>query len=128
MIIDSPVNIDGEDISGFISFRGLSWAYRYVTGQNGGLTLAGFTQLDILATKVDLTIKCRALDLSELNKLLTAITPAQVQVAYDDPQLGPVTKTMHPSSQVADFFNDISSDPAVHKYVWDGISFKLEDL
>ena len=128
MIIDSPVVINGTDISGFITFRGLSWSYRYVTGQNGGLTLAGFTQLDILATKTDLTIKCRALSLADLGTLLDVITPAQVQVTYDDPQLGTVTKTMHPSGQVADFFNDISADPELHDYIWENISFKLEEL
>lgn len=128
MIIDSPVVINGTDISNYITFRGLSWSYRYVTGQNGGLTLAGFTQLDVLAAKADLTIKCRALSLSDLSTLLDVITPAQVQVIYDDPQLGTVTKTMHPSGQVADFFNDISADPELRDYVWDGISFKLEEL
>lgn len=128
MIIDSPVVINGTDISAYIEFRGLSWAYRYVTGQNGGLTLAGYTQLDILATKVDLTIKCRALTLDDLNALLDVITPAQVRVTYDDPQLGTVTKTMHPIGQAASFFNDISADPDAHDYIWDGISFKLEEL
>lgn len=128
MIIDSPVVINGTDISGFITFRGLSWSYRYVTGQNGGLTLAGFTQLDILATKTDLTIKCRAMSITDLSALLAVITPAQVNVTYDDPQLGTVTKTMHPSGQVADFFNDISADPELHDYIWENISFKLEEL
>lgn len=128
MIIDSPVVINGTDISSFITFRGLSWAYRYVTGQNGGLTLAGFTQLDILATKTDLTIKCRALSLTDLNTLLAAITPAQVEVTYNDPNEGTVTKTMHPSGQAADFFNDISVDPGLHDFVWENISFKLEEL
>ena len=128
MIIDSPVVINGTDISDFIAFRGLSWSCRYVTGQNGGLTLAGFTRLDILARKADLAFKCRALTLDELNTLLDAITPAEVSVTYYDPHLGTVTKTMHPSGQAASFFNDISADPDAHDYIWDGISFKLEEL
>ena len=128
MIIDTPVVINGTDISDYIEFRGLSWSYRYITGQNGGLTLAGYTQLDVLATKIDLSVKCRALTLDELGTLLTAITPAEVSVTYDDPQLGTVTKTMHPSGQAASFFNDVSADPWAHEYVWDGISFKLEEL
>ena len=126
MVIDSPVVINDKDISDYIAFRGLSWSYRYVEGQNTGVTLAGRTQLDILASKIDLSIKCRALDLSDLADLLAVITPAEVAVTYDDPQLGTVTKTMHPSSQVADFFNNIGAD--ADRYVWDGISFKLEEL
>lgn len=126
MVIDSPVVINGKDISDYIAFRGLSWSYRYVNGQNGGLTLAGKTQLDVLAEKEDLSIKCRALELAELSDLLEAITPAEVSVIFDSPRSGTEPKTMHPSSQVADFFNNIGADD--DRYVWDGISFKLEEL
>ena len=128
MVIDSPVIINGKDISDYIAFRGLSWSYRYVTGQNGGLTLAGKTQLDVLAVKEDLSIKCRALELAELSDLLEAITPAEVSVTFDSPRSGTEPKAMHPSGQVADFFNDISAEENVHRYIWDGISFKLEEL
>ena len=128
MIINSTVTIDGTEISGLIAFRGLSWSYRYVTGSNGGVTLAGYTQMDVLATKVDLNVECRAMRVDELQTLLTAITPKIVHVTYDDPMLGTVTKEMHPSAQAASFFNNIAPTGEESDYVWENISFKLEEL
>lgn len=128
MIINSPVTIDGTEISGLIAFRGLSWSFRYVTGSNGGVTLAGYTQMDILAVKVDLDIECRAMRVDELQTLLAAITPKIVHVTYDDPLLGVVTKEMHPSAQAASFFNNVAPTGEPDSYVWENISFKLEEL
>ena len=128
MIINSSVTIDETDISGLIAFRGLSWSFRYVTGSNGGVTLAGYTQMDILAVKVDLDVECRAMRVDELQTLLTAITPKIVHVTYDDPMLGTVTKEMHPSAQAASFFNNIAPTDEADVYVWENVSFKLEEL
>ena len=128
MIINSSVTIDETDISGLIAFRGLSWSCRYVTGSNGGVTLAGYTQMDILAVKVDLDVECRAMRVDELQTLLTAITPNIVHVTYNDPLLGTVTKEMHASAQAASFFNDIAPTGEASDYVWENISFKLEEL
>ena len=128
MVINSPVYINGIDVSGLIAFRGLSWSYRYVTGSNGGVTLAGYTQMDVLATKVDLDIECRAMRADELQALLTVITPKIGDVSYNDPLLGTVTKEMHPSAQAASFFNNIAPTGASADYVWENISFKLEEL
>lgn len=128
MTIDSPVVIDITDISGMIAFRGLTWSYRDVTGPSGGVTLAGYTQLDILARKVDLDVKCRALHLDELQLLLSSIAPETVLVNYNDPLLGNVTKTMHPSGQTATFFNNVAPTGRLADYVWEDITFRLEEL
>ena len=127
MVIMTPVAIDGTDITNYIAFRGIKWSYRYVNGKNGGLTLAGYTQLDILATKSDLTITCVPLAYSDLRTLMGLLSGPSVQVTYDDPVGGQVTKEMHPSGQAAAFLNEDSQElDAQMRY--DGISFKLEEL
>ena len=127
MVIMTPVTINGTDITNYIAFRGVKWSYRYVNGRNTGVTLAGVTQLDVLATKSDLNITCIPLSYSDIQTLLGAISEPSVEVTYDDPLLGTVTKTMHPSGQTTAFLNETSQDENA-AMMWDGISFKLEEL
>lgn len=127
MVITTPVTINGTDITDFIAYRGIKWSYRYVNGKNGGLTLAGVTQLDVLATKSDLQITCVPMNYSDAQTVLGAISDPSVTVTYDDPLLGTVTKTMHPSSQGAAFLNEDELSGSA-QIMWDGVSFKLEEL
>lgn len=127
MVIMTPVAINGTDISKWIAFRGISWSFRYVNGKNSGVTLAGVTQLDVLATKSDLSIKCIPMTYADATTLLALIANPTVTVTYDDPYLGTVTKTMHPSGQKAAFLAE-DSESLDAQMVWDGISFKLEEL
>lgn len=127
MTLISPVIINGVDISDFIEYKGLSWSYRYVHGNNEGMTLAGVQQMDILGVKADLEISCIPLTYAQVMTLLGAISTTPVTVNYDDPMLGNVTKTMHPSDQSASFLKEmpVAGELAA---VWDGISFRLEEL
>ena len=118
MVITTPVTINGTDITDFIAYRGIKWSYRYVNGKNGGLTLAGVTQLQIT---------CVPMTYSDAQTVLGAISDPSVTVTYDDPLLGTVTKTMHPSSQGAAFLNEDELEGSA-QIMWDGISFKLEEL
>lgn len=124
----TPVTINDTDITNYIAFRGIKWSYRYVNGRNTGVTLAGVTQLDVLATKSDLNITCVPLKYSDVQILLALISDASCSVTYDDPLLGTVTKTMHPSGQSAAFLNETSQSVDDAEMMWDGISFKLEEL
>lgn len=128
MTLISPVVINGLNISNFIAFRGLRWSYRYVMGDNGGLTLAGQTQLDVLATKADLEVDCVPLSFSDATSLLSVLAAEQVQVNYDDPVLGNVTKTMHPTDQSAGFLKEMTLPDGSFAAMWEDISFKLEEL
>ena len=128
MVIMTPVTINGTDISNYIAFRGIKWSYRYVNGKNGGVTLAGGTQLDVLATKSDLNITCVPLAYSDVQILLNLISAPSCSVTYDDPLLGTVTKTMHPSGQSAAFMAEDNTANLDPQMLWDGISFKLEEL
>jgi len=127
MTLISPVIINGVDISDFIEYKGLSWSYRYVHGNNEGMTLAGVQQMDILGVKADLSISCIPLTYAQVQTLLGAISSTPVKVNYDDPMLGNVTKTMHPSDQSASFLKEMPVAGTMSA-VWDGISFKLEEL
>lgn len=128
MVIMTPVQINGTDISSLIAFRGIKWSYRYVNGRNGGVTLAGVTQLDVLATKSDLNITCIPMTYSDVQTLLGLISAPSCSVTYDDPLLGTVTKTMHPSGQSADFLAEDDTTGLDPEMLFDGISFKLEEL
>ncbi len=128
MVIMTPVRINGTDISSLIAFRGIKWSYRYVNGRNGGVTLAGVTQLDVLATKSDLNITCIPMTYSDVQALLGLISATSCSVTYDDPLLGTVTKTMHPSGQSAAFMAEDDTTGLDPEMLFDGISFKLEEL
>lgn len=127
MVIMTPVKVNGTDISKWIAFRGISWSFRYVNGKNTGVTLAGVTQLDVLATKSDLTLKFIPMTNADATTLLGLFASPSVPVTYDDPYLGTVTKTMHPSGQKASFLAEDSEDLDA-QMIWDSISVKLEEL
>lgn len=124
----SPVVVNGLDITDLIADRGLAWSLRYVHGSNEGVTLAGVTQLDIIAEKKDLEVECLPLSYSQLAALLAALSPPSFPVTYDDPQDGYTTKTMHAVDQSALFLREMPGRDGVVAAYWDGISFKLEEL
>ncbi|MBR3240241.1 MAG: hypothetical protein IKF99_17600 [Oscillospiraceae bacterium] len=123
----SPVVVNGVDFTPFLKDKGLTWSLRYVHGTNEGLTLAGKTQLDILANKVDLDFACIPLSYAQVQTVLAALAPLTFPVSYDDPLSGYTTKTMHASGQSAAFLKEMPLDGIVSA-MWDGISFKLEEL
>ena len=128
MVIMTPVSINGTDISSYIAFRGIKWSRRYVNGRNGGITLAGYTQLDVLAQKSDLSITCVPLTYSDLQTLRALLAAPSVKVIYDDPDTGTGEKEMHPDARGASFLNEDGIDASDVTMMWDGISFKLEEL
>jgi len=58
---------------------------------------------DRIATKIRLDITCRPLTNTEHKTLLTLIAPVQIQVQYDDPLQGIVTKTMYANNHASTF-------------------------
>lgn len=128
MVIISPVKINGLIVSDWIEYRGLSWSLRDVSGTNGGLTLAGYTQLDILATKVDLEITTIPLGYADATSLLAVLGNAIVSVEYDDPQQGHVIKSMHPVALSTAFLKEMTVPNGDFLAMWDRVSFRLEEL
>ena len=58
---------------------------------------------DRIATKIRLDITCRPLKNAEHRTLLALISPVEVQVRYDDPLQGVVTKTMYANNHASTF-------------------------
>ena len=103
MLIDTGISIDGTDITGMIAFQGLKWTRYDVDGPSTGRTLSGLMVRDRIATKIRLDITCRPLKSAELRTLLNLLLPEFVQVTYDDPMYGLVTKTMYANNNPAEF-------------------------
>jgi hypothetical protein len=121
MRIYTPITIDGTEITSMIERRGVNWSKNVIDGPNAGRTMSGLMIRDVVANKIRLDIKCRDLTLAQLRLLLTLIAPDFVTVSYNDPEQGPVTKTMYSnnySATLAEMCEDGEED-------WEEISFPL---
>lgn len=137
MFIQTGIKIDGTDITKYIAHQGVSWKRNDVDGPNTGRTMSGLMVRDRVATKIRLDITCTVMTYEELQMILNLIYPVFVQVTYDDPQFGPVTKTMYSNNNEAQIYKMSQakytdeqwympgySDPETKEY-WQGIKFPL---
>lgn len=120
-MIDTGIKIDGVDITSFIAYNGVKWSRNDVDGPNAGRTLTGEMIRDRIATKIRLDITCHPLELEDFNTLLELLEPEFVQVTYNDPMYGVVTKTMYANNHGGTFLIRRESG----QEFWDGISFPL---
>lgn len=104
MFVDTGITIDGVDITPYIAHQGVKWTRNDVDGPTTGRTMSGLMVRDRVATKIRLDVTCRPLTGSELHTLLNALLPVFVQVTYEDPMYGLVTKTMYANNNPATFF------------------------
>lgn len=121
MLITTGITIDGNDITPAIAYQGVKWSRNDVDGPNAGRTMSGLMVRDRVATKIRLDITCRPLKLDELRFLLNLILPEFVQVTYEDPMYGLVTKTMYANNHSAQIYQHMSDDSEV----WFNVSFPL---
>lgn len=103
MFIDTGISIDGTDITHLIAHNGVKWQRNDVDGPSTGRTISGLMVRDRVATKIRLDITCRPMKITELRPLLNLLLPVFVQVTYDDPMYGVVTKTMYANNNPAEF-------------------------
>ena len=103
MFINTGITIDGTDITDYIAYNGVKWQRNDVDGPSTGRTISGLMVRDRVATKIRLDITCRPMKLDELRILLNLLLPVFVQVTYDDPMYGVVTKTMYANNNPAEF-------------------------
>ena len=122
MVISSGIKIDGTDITDYIAHHGLKWTRNDVDGPNTGRTISGLMVRDRVATKIRLDITCRPLKNDELRTLLNLLLPEFVQVTYDDPMYGVVTKTMYANNNPAEFLFPRPGDTVEY---WDNVTFPL---
>ena len=123
MFIKTGITIDGTDITKYIANQGVSWKRNDVDGPNAGRTMSGLMVRDRVGTKIRLDITCRILTYDELQTLLNLIYPIFVEVSYDDPQFGPVTKTMYSNNNEAQIYR--ATDESLNDEYWQGIKFPL---
>ena len=121
MIIDSQVSINGTDITNWIAEKGIKWTRNDLDGPNAGRTLSGLMIRDRVAIKIKLEITCKELYGEDLQTLLTLLLPEYVDVTYNDPLYGEVTKTMYSNNNTS-ILNRIDT---AGKRVWGSIMFPL---
>ena len=121
MVINSQLVIDGTDITDYIAENGIQWTRNDLDGPNAGRTLTGLMIRDRVAVKIKLQVKCKDLNESQLNTLLTALYPQYVSVTYDDPLFGTVTKEMYSNNNTAILTNIDTNG----RKRWNSISFPL---
>ena len=117
MLIDTGIKINGTDITDYIAFSGVKWSRNDVDGSSAGRSLSGLMIRDRVATKIRLDITCRPLKLSELRTLLNLLLPVYVQVKYNDPMYGVVTKTMYANNNSAEFLMRKEFNPPQEWYI-----------
>lgn len=122
MLISTGIKIDGTDITNLIAYQGVQWKRNDIDGPNSGRTLSGLMIRDRVATKIRLDITCRQLTHEETRMLLNLLMPEFVQVTYDDPMQGIVTKTMYANNNGAQFLFAKDNDSVE---MWDNVTFPL---
>lgn len=121
-LITTGISIDGTDITPYIAHQGVKWSRNDVDGPNAGRTLSGLMVRDRVATKIRLDITCRPLKTDEIHILLNLLLPEFVQVTYNDPMYGTVTKTMYANNNPAQF---LFARTGYETEYWTGITFPL---
>ena len=115
------LTIDGVNIVPFIAYGGLKWTRSDVDDPETGRDMTGLMHRGRVTTKIRLDVTCKILKASELSIVLNAILPEYVNVTYDDPMLGTVTKVMYSNNNPA-VYQLHRSDGSEY---WSGITFPL---
>ena len=113
--------IDGLDVSPYVAYKGFKWTRNDIDGPDAGRTMDARMHRLRVATKIRLDITCRPMTTEETRILLPAILPEYVNVTYDDPMYGRVTKLMYSNNNPASF---LMQKPNGTEW-WDGITFPL---
>lgn len=112
------------DVTGYIAFGGLQWTRNDIDDPETGRTLDGVMHRGRVATKIRLDITCRPLRASELRILLNLIQPEYINVRYDDPMSGKVTKRMYSNNNPASY---CIAKPDGTEW-WSGITYPLVEV
>ena len=113
--------INNVDCSGYVKHRGFKRTRNDVDGPDAGRTMDAKMHRNRVATKIRLDITCRPMKQSETQILLPLIENEYVQVTYQDPAYGVVTKTMYSNNNPSSYCV-LKSDGSEY---WDGIDFPL---
>lgn len=122
--IDSLVmtaTVNGVDMLPYLAEKGLEVTLREVDGDEAGRTMDAVMWRDLRAYKLDISMTCRALPLTDALRVCTSIMPEYVTCTFVTPYSGRIT---------AEFYsNNIPSVcETVDEYgesLWEGIKFPL---
>ena len=118
------LKIDGLDITPYIAHGGIKWTRNDVDSSDAGRDMSGIMHRGRVGTKIKLEITCRLLKTDELRIVLNAIIPEYVNVTYDDPMIGRVTKPMYANNNPAVFaMKNANGDEW-----WSGVTFPLVEV
>lgn len=124
MFITTGIKIDNVDITPYIAFQGVKWSRNDIDGPNAGRNIQGDMIRDRVATKIRLDITCRQLKSNEMTTLMNLLLPESVQVAYEDPLYGSVTKTMYANNHGANFLMHWANGTEW----WENVTFPLIEV
>ena len=115
------LSINGTDITNYIAYNGVKWTRYDIDNPDAGRTLDGLMHRGRVATKIKMEVTCKPLTTEELYTLLNLLSPEYITVAYYDPMLGSVTKTMYANNNPAQYHQHYRNG----KELWTGVSFPL---
>ena len=116
------LKINGVDFAPYVAAGGISWQRNDLEASSAGRnTMDGLMHRARIAVKVKLEVTCLPVCDAVSRELLRAIYPEYVTVTYQDPQDGPVTRTMY-SNNVAITLKQVEKDGVL---LWDGLKFPL---
>ena len=121
MFISTGIKIDIVDITPYIAYRGVKWSRNDIDGPNAGRNIYGQMIRDRVATKIRLDITCRPLKASEMHTLMNLLIPEFVDVTYEDPLYGTVTKTMYANNHGGNFYQRFANGTEW----WENVTFPL---
>lgn len=114
--------INGVDFAPYVSESGISWKRNDLEASSAGrTTMDGLMHRARVAVKITLEVSCLPLRDSDAHRLLRAIYPEFVDVTYQDPMDGLVTRKMY-SNNVAVNLKRVERDG---RFLWDGLKFPL---
>jgi len=113
--------VNNVNIVPYIAQGGIKWQRNDIDAPNTGRTMDGTMQRGRVTTKIRMDITCRPMKASELQTILNAIYPEYVNVIYDDPMYGRVTKTMYSNNNPASFLVIQENG----EEWWTGVTFPL---
>lgn len=115
--------IDGVDITPYISFEGLKYSTFDLDGPETTRTMDGSLRRSRVATKVRWDVPCRPLRTSEARKIFDLLKNEWVQVRASDLLYGLRTSTFYSNNN--SIAMKISSKVSESEELWEGLSFPL---
>ena len=115
--------IDGTDVTPYISFEGLKYTTFDLDSEETTRTLDGNLRRSRIATKVRWDVPCKLLRTKEVETLMQLLKPEWVQLRASDPVFGLRTGTFYSNNNSISM--KITSKTSEEDELWEGLTFPL---